>query len=75
VTLVNLHPTDRRAVIVQAGAYAEHQFESVGWEGRTTRLNARAFTVDLAPGAGATLALATRRYVNVPTAAFPWDRR
>jgi hypothetical protein len=75
VTLVNLHATDRRAVIVQAGAYAEHHFDSAHQEGRTTRLNARDFTVDLGPGAGATLALETRRYVNTPTAAFPWDRR
>jgi hypothetical protein len=75
VTLVNLHPTERRAVIVQAGAYAEHHFESAERDGRTTTLNARDFTLDLAPGAGATLSLATRRYVNAPTAAFPWDRR
>jgi hypothetical protein len=74
VTLVNLNATRARTVVVQAGAYAEHQFESVESGGRTTRLNARDVTVNLAPGAGATLTLATRRYVNRPTVAFPWER-
>ncbi len=40
VTLVNLSPTASRTVIVQAGGYAEHQFESVEWNGRTRRLDA-----------------------------------
>jgi len=74
VTLVNLHPTEPRTLIVQGGAYGEHQFESVEWSGRTRRLDARDFTVQLAPGAGAALTLAMRRYVNKPTIAFPWER-
>ena len=60
-------------MVVQAGGYAEHQFESVAWNGRTERLDARDFAVRLEPGAGATLTLAMRRYVNQPTVAFPWD--
>jgi hypothetical protein len=74
VTLVNLSPTQPRAVVVQAGGYAEHQFDSVEWNGQTRRLGAPALTVQLGPGAGAKLTLATRRYVNKPTVAFPWDR-
>ena len=74
VTLVNTSASEPRTVIVQAGGYAEHQFESVEWNGRTERLDARDFTVRLAPGAGATLTLAMRRYVNTPTVRFPWDR-
>ena len=31
-----------------------------------------AFEVRLAPGAGATLNVAMRRYANQPTLAFPW---
>jgi hypothetical protein len=42
--------------------------------GRTTPINARDFTVQLAPGAGAKLTLAMKRYANQPTAKFPWDR-
>ena len=37
VTLVNSSATEARTVIVQAGGYAEHQFESVDWSGRTER--------------------------------------
>jgi hypothetical protein len=75
VTLVNLSASESRAVVVQAGAYAEHQFESVEWNGHRRRLDARDFTVQLAPGAGAKLTLATRRYANRPTVSFPWDRQ
>jgi hypothetical protein len=74
VTIVNLSATESRAVVIQAGGYAEHQFESVEWSGRTAPLNARDFTVRLAPGAGATLTIAMRRSVNQPTVVFPWNR-
>lgn len=74
VTLVNLSPARTRTVIVQAGGYAEHHFDRVTYNGRTTALDARDAAVRLAPGAGATLTFATRRYVNAPTVRFPWDR-
>jgi hypothetical protein len=74
VTLINTSPASARTVVVQAGGYAEHQFESIETGGRTTRVNARDLSVRLAPGAGATLTLTMRRYVNQPTVAFPWDR-
>ena len=73
ITLVNLSARASRTVIVQAG-YAEHQFDSVEWNGQRQRVDARELTVQLAPGAGATLTLATRRYVNQPTVDFPWER-
>ncbi len=75
MTLVNLSPTASRTVIVQAGGYAEHEFESVEWNGRTQRINGTDLSVELAPGAGAKLTFAMRRYVNRPTVAFPWERR
>ena len=75
VTLVNLSAATPRTVVVQAGAYAEHQFESVEWNGRTRRLDARDVTVELAPGAGAKLTFEMRRYVNRPTVKVPWDKR
>ncbi len=31
VRLANLHPTETRSVIIQAGAFGEHQFEEVQW--------------------------------------------
>ena len=74
VTLVNTNQIERRDLVVQAGGYAEHQFESVEWNGKTAPLNAREFPVRLGPGAGAKLTLKMRRFVNQPTVAFPWDR-
>jgi hypothetical protein len=61
-------------VVVQRGGYGEHQNQSAELNGRTTAINARDFTVRLAPGAGAKLTLAMRRYANPPTAKFPWER-
>jgi hypothetical protein len=74
VTLVNVSQTASRELVVQAGGYAEHQFESVEWNGQIVPVRAREFTVRLEPGAGAKLTLKLRRFVNQPTVVFPWDR-
>ena len=74
VTLVNLNATTPRTVIVQGGAYAEHQIESVQINGQTQAVNGRTFTVELKPGAGATVTLKMHRFANQPTISFPWDR-
>jgi hypothetical protein len=74
VTLVNLNASQPRTVAVQAGGYGEHQFVSAEIDGKSIPINARDFTVELAPGAGAKLSLAMKRYANQPTAKFPWDR-
>jgi hypothetical protein len=74
VTLVNLNAATARDVVVQGGAYAEHKTESVEWSGRSMRIGAPQIKVRLAPGAGSTLTLTMRRYVNRPTVAFPWNR-
>jgi hypothetical protein len=74
LTLVNLHPLQERTVTVQMGAYAEHRATSVTVGEATTPVNDSFFTVRLAPGAGATLAIGIERYVNRATLAFPWTR-
>jgi len=74
VTLVNLSPTQSRAVTIQGGGYGEHQIRSAAFDGKTEAVNASAFTIRLAPGAGARVVLAMDRYVNPPTLKFPWDR-
>ncbi|MSU67117.1 MAG: hypothetical protein EXS40_00870 [Opitutaceae bacterium] len=74
VTLVNLSATATRTVIVQGGGYGEHRIEMVDQGGVATRVGAGTFSVRLAPGAGAKLALTMKRYANAPTVAFPWDR-
>jgi hypothetical protein len=45
-----------------------------GSERENDPISARDITVQLAPGAGAKLMLAMKRYANPPTAKFPWDR-
>lgn len=74
VTLVNLSNSDPRTVVVQGGAYAEHQIESVEWSGKPVPVGAPYFTVTLEPGAGEKVTLKMRRYASDPTVRFPWDR-
>ncbi|MBI2506323.1 MAG: hypothetical protein HYW07_24170 [Candidatus Latescibacteria bacterium] len=74
VSLVNLNPVEARTVVVQGGAYAEHQFLDAQCEGRDFTLDADSATFMLSPGAGSRIKLRMRRYANAPTFAFPWDR-
>ena len=74
LVLVNVGQVEPRAVIVQAGGYAEHQFTSVALDGREIPINRPEITVHLAPGSGAHLVLKMRRYANQPTLTPPWDR-
>jgi len=74
VTLVNLNPTQRRTLIVQGGAYGEHQFLTVTNGGKTTPVDSPLLTVQLAPASGARLELGMKRYANAPTVKHPWQR-
>jgi hypothetical protein len=74
LTLVNLHASQRRTVIVQGGGYGEHQFLSATFGGRTTPVNEPLMTVELEPGCGGTLILEMKRYVNPATIKHPWQR-
>jgi len=74
LTLVNTNPVEARTVVVQTGAYGEHQCLAVETGGRSVKIDGPFFTVRLAPGAGETLTVAMKRYTNQPTAAFPWER-
>jgi hypothetical protein len=74
VTLVNLSKTHPRRVVVQGGAYGEHQLESVTAGGKTTRVQAPLLTVRLDPGCGQRLVLQMRRYAHRPTSLHPWHR-
>jgi hypothetical protein len=75
VTLVNLNPSRARTVIVQGGAYGEHQLVSVSSAGKTTSIGSPLLTVHLAPGSGQRLELTMKRYANTPTVMHPWHRR
>jgi hypothetical protein len=74
LTLVNTSPFHSRVDTIQMGGYGEHHCVSVTVGDRTFPIDAPFFSVRLAPGAGETLTIAMRRFVNQPTLAFPWDR-
>lgn len=66
VTLVNLDQLHPRTLLVQGGAYGEHQLTSSEAAGRQV-------TIRLAPGAGQSLTLPWKRFANQPTLALPWN--
>jgi hypothetical protein len=74
VTLVNLNTTEPRTVVMQGGAYGEHQFESVTIGQKTTPIDSALLTVQLDPGSGERLSLHMKRYANAPTVLHPWHR-
>ncbi|MBN2477313.1 MAG: hypothetical protein JXB62_22095 [Pirellulales bacterium] len=70
--LVNLSPGTLRRVIVQAGAFGEHQFTSVCYRQHAQAVDRRCFQVELQPGAGGSLEIGMQRYVHHPRYGFPW---
>ena len=72
VTLVNVNQVEPRDVIVQTGAFGEHQCVRVEIGGKVYPVNHRFFNVRLAPGSGEELIIYVNRYTNQPTLAFPW---
>ena len=74
LTLVNINPVEARTVVVQGGAYSEHQIVAAESNDRITPVDRPSFTAHLAPGAGGRITLKMNRYANRPTFAFPWDR-
>jgi hypothetical protein len=72
ITLVNINQLEPRDVVIQTGAYGEHECLWVSTDGKKYAVNKRYFTVRLDPGAGASLTISVSRYANQPTLAFPW---
>ncbi len=72
VSLVNTNQLETRSVVLQAGAYAEHQFLSVTADAGETPVDAPVLTVRLEPGCGGRLMLRMRRFANAPRLAFPF---
>ena len=76
VMLVNLSVTEPRDLIVQTGAYGEHQCLSVRKSGgEEIEVDDACFLVRLAPGAGERLTVQIKRYANTPSLCFPWHQR
>ena len=74
VKLVNINPVTERTIVLQGGAYGEHQFQTVSINGESIKINRSAFKVHLSPGCGSQLKISMERYANSPTLYFPWDR-
>ena len=74
LTLVNLDQVEPRRVILQAGAYAEHDFSAVTVGERETAVGQSFVEIRLAPGAGSRITAKMKRYANRPTLGMPWDR-
>jgi len=72
VTFVNVNQIEPQTVVVQGGAYGEHEIVAVQLGGQYMAIGKLSVAVTLEPGAGAKLTLRMRRYANSPTLAFPW---
>lgn len=72
LTLVNTSPLHSRDLIVQAGAYGEHRFQSVTLNGKTIPIEGPSVRLRLQPGCGSRLVFSMQRYANQPTLAMPW---
>lgn len=80
IQLVNLSRTETRNVIVQAGAFGEHQFTTVQFQEtngessseRTVPVDAKFFAVELPSSRTIRLEIGMRRFANSPSYAFPW---
>jgi hypothetical protein len=66
VQLVNLHPAQSREVVLQAGAFGEHQFTQVRTASRAVVVEGRFLRVRLQPGAVGRLELGMKRFVSPP---------
>ncbi len=80
IQLVNLSRTETRNVIIQAGAFGEHQFTKVQFQEtdgessseRVVPVDAKFFAVELPPSRRIRLEIGMRRFANSPSYAFPW---
>ncbi len=74
INLVNLNSLEPRVVVVQGGAYGEHQILSITMAGYQVAIGNRYFTIRLEPGAGTEVEIEMDRYINQPTLDFPWEQ-
>ncbi len=76
VQLVNTSPNEARSVIIQSGAFGEHQFTEIqysdGVEDRRVPLDGKYLRVELPPSTSIRVEAGLKRFVNNPSYAFPW---
>ena len=76
-----MSPIEDKEMIVQSGAFGEHQFTFVKYqtqtngqvEHKTVEVNDKFFHIQLAPGTQITLDMGMKRFVNNPTYSLPWS--
>ncbi|NND32358.1 MAG: hypothetical protein HKN76_07170, partial [Saprospiraceae bacterium] len=86
IQLVNLNPVKQRQLIIQAGAFGEHQFTDVSFEvtdpsnSTNAKSNEKSIAVqgtyiriNLDPSSAIRLKLGMDRFVDKPSYRFPWD--
>lgn len=74
LSLANISPINSRKMIIQAGAYAEHQINSVELNGEIIAVNGSFLTVELRPSTVSKIVMRLERYTNQPTFSHPWNR-
>ena len=76
ILLVNLSRHETRKLIVQAGAFGEHQFTEVRYANgkgeHRVPLDGKYFAVELPPSTSIRVGVGLRRFANDPSYAFPW---
>jgi hypothetical protein len=73
LTLVNVDPLRPHSIVVQGGAYGEHQVTTVDLAGDNTPVDGPSFTVRIDPGCGSRLVVKMRRYAHASSLNQPWD--
>lgn len=76
VTLVNLHPTETKKVIVQGGMFGEHRINRVKqvivYPYQFDSIDHKFFEAEISPGSVVQLEIEMDRFQNAPSYAFPW---
>lgn len=76
IQLVNLNSDETRKLIIQAGAFGEHQFLEVSFKkdggDQTAKVNEKYFSVEMPPSTSIRLEARIKRFANNPSYAFPW---
>jgi hypothetical protein len=72
IQLTNLSRSEARSLIVQAGAFGEHQFTTVQHGESTINVEGKYLEVRLPPSTSIRIQAGLRRFANDPSYAFPW---
>ena len=74
LTLVNLSPGQKRQILIGAGSFGEHRFETaaLGEQQGCVEVGGNYLQIDMQPSSQIDLRVKMRRFCNKPSYAFPW---